>query len=371
MANVKISELPAASTPLTGAEIVPIVKSGVTDKVAVSDLTAGRAVSASDVTVTNLTASQAVLTDADKKLVSQATTGTGNVVRATGPTMTLANATGLPLTTGVTGTLPVANGGTGITSLGSGVATWLGSPSSANLAAAVTDETGSGALVFATSPSISGPSISSGNLLFSSTGQRITGDMSNATIASRVLAQTSTVNGASNYGLIPNGTGNVTAFDVFNSSDPANASRGQFQATSTAIRILSNATGTGTTLPFSIFVSGAEQARFGGSSSVQSIGSFATGVPVTINAATYTVATTDYAVRFTTTNCTVTLPSAATFTGRILMLSTVTANSVTSASSNVVPLGSSVAGTAILAATAGKFATLQSDGSLWYVLTAN
>lgn len=50
----------------------------------------------------------------------------------------------------------VANGGTGITAFGSGVATWLGTPSSANLAAAVTDETGSGALVFGTSPTITG-----------------------------------------------------------------------------------------------------------------------------------------------------------------------------------------------------------------------
>lgn len=53
----------------------------------------------------------------------------------------------------------VANGGTGITSFGSGVATWLGTPSSANLAAAVTDETGSGALVFGTSPTITGATL--------------------------------------------------------------------------------------------------------------------------------------------------------------------------------------------------------------------
>ena len=61
------------------------------------------------------------------------------------------------LATNVTGTLPVANGGTGITSFGTGVATFLGTPSSANLAAAVTDETGSGLLVFATSPTLVTP----------------------------------------------------------------------------------------------------------------------------------------------------------------------------------------------------------------------
>jgi hypothetical protein len=71
------------------------------------------------------------------------------------------------LTSNVTGTLPVANGGTGITSFGTGVATWLGTPSSANLAAAVTDETGSGSLVFATSPTLVTPVLgtpTSGNL---------------------------------------------------------------------------------------------------------------------------------------------------------------------------------------------------------------
>lgn len=81
---------------------------------------------------------------------------TGNVLLSGG--VATAPAWGqVGLTTHVTGTLPVANGGTGITSLGTGVATWLGTPSSANLASALTDETGSGSAVFATSPTLVTP----------------------------------------------------------------------------------------------------------------------------------------------------------------------------------------------------------------------
>jgi hypothetical protein len=53
----------------------------------------------------------------------------------------------------------VANGGTGISSFGTGVATFLGTPSSANLAAALTDETGTGLAVFNDSPTILNPII--------------------------------------------------------------------------------------------------------------------------------------------------------------------------------------------------------------------
>jgi hypothetical protein len=67
---------------------------------------------------------------------------------------TLTSCTGLPVSTGVSG-------------LGTGVATFLATPSSANLAAAVTDETGTGSLVLATSPTLVTPALgtpSSGTL---------------------------------------------------------------------------------------------------------------------------------------------------------------------------------------------------------------
>ena len=82
-------------------------------------------------------------------------TGSGNVVLSTSPTLvtpnlgtpssaTLTNATGLPIATGVSG-------------LGTGIASFLATPTSSNLISAITDETGTGALVFANTPTLVTP----------------------------------------------------------------------------------------------------------------------------------------------------------------------------------------------------------------------
>jgi len=115
---------------------------------------------------------------------------------------------------------------------------------------------------------------------------------------------------------------------------------------------------------------GANTAYIAGST-VYLEGSLALKSPTTVNAATYTMASTDSSLIITTTNCTITLLSAATYTGRILYIKNITAHSLTSNASNVVPLGSATAGTAILAATAGKFAMLQSDGTNWITMMSN
>jgi len=56
MADVKISALPASTTPLAGTEVLPIVQGTTTKQVAVSDLTAGRAVAALSVTTATVQA---------------------------------------------------------------------------------------------------------------------------------------------------------------------------------------------------------------------------------------------------------------------------------------------------------------------------
>jgi hypothetical protein len=98
--------------------------------------------------------------------------------------------------------------------------------------------------------------------------------------------------------------------------------------------------------------------------------------PSSVTTATYTVASTDSSLIFSGATfgppqVVVTLPTPTGCTGRILYFKNISANAIISASSNVVPIGSAGTGTAILAATAGKWAMLQSDGSNWVIMMAD
>jgi hypothetical protein len=99
------------------------------------------------------------------------------------------------------------------------------------------------------------------NLHFSGAAARITGDFSNATLASRTMFRSSTTNGTTNIYAVPNGTATGASWAAFNDSDPTNASYINIVATATDHRITSGLTGTGSYLPFTIYTGGSERFR--------------------------------------------------------------------------------------------------------------
>lgn len=99
-------------------------------------------------------------------------------------------------------------------------------------------------------------------------------------------------------------------------------------------------------------------------------GSFGLNAPVTVTT-DYTVAdTANYIISNRAASNTLTLPAASASTGRVLKIMTRTAQTVISASSNVVQKGGGAATTAILPATIGAWAEIVSDGTSWIIVSA-
>ena len=231
----KISQLTAATTPLAGTEVLPIVQSASTVKVSVDNLTTGKDVPCLSVTPSSLTASTILGSDSGKKVVSLSTTTYPSLTELSyvkGVTSALQTQLDLkaPLispsfTTPALGTptagvltsctgLPVS---TGVSGLGTGVATFLATPSSANLGSALTDKTGTGLNVCATSPSFTTPALGTptAGVLTSCTGLPMTtgvtgtlgvsnggtGTATTFTAGSVVFAGASGIYGQNNSGL--------------------------------------------------------------------------------------------------------------------------------------------------------------------------
>jgi hypothetical protein len=187
------------------------------------------------------------------------------------------------------GTLATTNGGTGLTAFTANQIFYASSTSaigqSANLtfngttlvANDITDSSltsgrityagASGNLVDSANLTFNGTTFTttgistSNNLAFTGTGNRITGDFSNATVANRVAFQTNTTNGNTSISVIPNGTSTQADFFAFNAADPNNASLIVLRATTAETTIRSGATGTGTLLPLTMYTGNSERLR--------------------------------------------------------------------------------------------------------------
>ena len=106
-------------------------------------------------------------------------------------------------------------------------------------------------------------SLATGNLTFSSTAQRITGDFSNATVSNRLLFQNSVTNGNTTVGAIPNGTGQATAIGLYTSSSAGSASFVLRAGADTSdARLAAGTDSTGVTpYPMTFYTGGSERMR--------------------------------------------------------------------------------------------------------------
>lgn len=98
------------------------------------------------------------------------------------------------------------------------------------------------------------------------------------------------------------------------------------------------------------------------------VGSFGRGAPVT-KTDDFTLADTEnWIIVNKGSSCAVTLPAASSWTGREFTIKTIQAFAVVSASNNIIPRIGGAAGTAILPATQGAWATLVSNGTTWEIM---
>lgn len=234
---------------------------------------------------------------------------------------------------------------------------------SAGLRAALSDETGTGVAVFATSPTITTPNI---------TG--------NATL-------TNNTNGTAKYSVLNNSTG-ISAVAHFSATNGTNAIEfGQRGTAQTTYGILTANRSYCYGATDVAFVADGANFLFGGNAGLQTakiygtaadlgnfeiVGSFGSRAPVTLTGTSGTVTSVQGSVIVNASGAfTITLPAAASYSGHWIWIKSIAAQTIASATSNVVPRAGGAAGTALLASGAGNWCHLQSDGTNWITMAGN
>lgn len=328
MADLKISQLPSATT-LAGTEVMPIVQAGVTDKITVDNLLSR--LTAAPPAIGTTTPAAAKFTDL---------TSTGNTILGDVSTDTL--------NVGNNGIVKDANGNVGI-GASPNLATLViagnltGGTSWGQVRAQRTIQSDITTLCWGYQALLitQAASFTLTDYRYFSAEQTIIGAGSTVTNQYGFYAHSGLTGATNNYGVY----GNI----------PAAANRWNFFANGTANNAFNGNTSLG---------------KITAPTSATDTTSLGTNL-VTNSAGTYTVLTTDHTIVQTTAGSTYTLPAASSFPGRRLHLLTQFAGAVISNASNVVPIAGGAAGTAILAATAGKYAILQSNGTNWLIVAAN
>lgn len=284
--------------------------------------------------------------------------------------------------------VPVGN----ITGLGTGVATFLATPTSANLASAVTNETGSGALVFGTGPTISKPIIdnplqgytttaSSGTAIVLTTSSNYQQFITGSTAQTFTLPDVTTLTLGQAFKIVNNSTATATVNSSggnlvisvptgFNAEVVCILTSGTTAASwSASFCDFDTVTGTG-----SVVLSASPTFTGTVTTPISSITSYQKfGTPNVITSANYTVLDTDTFLSFNrNAGVTVTLPTASSYTGRMLYLKLINTGGATSATANVVPLAGTAAATTLFSAsTVGKFTIIVSNGTNWEIYAQN
>jgi hypothetical protein len=205
-------------------------------------------------------------------------------------------------------------------------------------------------------------SYSQGDLLYYNTGTTLTALAKNTT-ATRYLSNTGSNNNPA-WAQVDLSNGVTGTLPV------ANGGTGQTSYTNGEL-LIGNTSGNTLTKATLTAGAGVTVTNGNGSITIASSGALTASAPVTVNA-DYTVAAgVSYVINNKSgSSLTVTLPAPASFSGRILTIQNYQAQTVVSASSNVVPQGGGSAGTAILLAVVGNWATLVSDGTNWVIMSA-